>query len=336
VKLLAALLAAAALAAQQQPRFPVSVERVVVDVRVIDALGAPVLGLSAGDFKVKLEGKQVAVESAVWVGNQPEQDPGIVVTPEGVAAPEPEPPGESVPRLVVFLVQKDMDPSRSRGLLQMSRKAEGLLAALGPADRVAGLLFDSHLRALFDFTDSRADARRLLRDSMISSERPVEVGEHPSLLARIDRVSMKRAASPERALQLIGEALEPLPGLKTLVFLGWGLGRFSRMGVTMTPDYDPARRALQRARCAVFALDVTDADYHSLEFGLMQVAEDTGGFYARTHIFPDAALRRMERALSGYYVLSFERPDARSGLLRLDVGLAKGKKGEVLAPSSVG
>jgi hypothetical protein len=86
----------------------------------------------------------------------------------------------------------------------------------------------------------------------------------------------------------------------------------------------------------VFALDVTIADYHSLEVGLMQVAEDTGGFYAKTHIFPDAALRRMERALSGYYVLAFERPEGRSGMFRLDVGLAKGKKGEVLAPAAVG
>jgi hypothetical protein len=33
----------------------------------------------------------------------------------------------------------------------------------------------------------------------------------------------------------------------------------------MTADYEPARRAPQKARCSVFALDVTDADYHSLE-----------------------------------------------------------------------
>jgi hypothetical protein len=104
----------------------------------------------------------------------------------------------------------------------------------------------------------------------------------------------------------------------------------------MTPDYAPARHALQKARCSVFALDVTNADYHSLEVGLIQVAEDTGGFYAKTHIFPDAAMKRMARALSGYYVLSFERPEGKSGLRRLDVDVVKGKKGRVLAPSAVG
>jgi len=103
----------------------------------------------------------------------------------------------------------------------------------------------------------------------------------------------------------------------------------------MTPDYEPARRALQTARCSVFSLDITDADYHSLEVGLIQVAEDTGGFYAKTHLFPDQALMRLERALQGYYVLSFERPVGKPGARRLGVVLNR-KKGTVLAPSAIG
>ena len=338
MKSLAALLCAAALVPQQkQPRFPVSVERVVVDVRVIDSMGAPVLGLTAADFKVKLDGKAVAVESAVFVGGvaEAEEDPGVVVTPDGVAAPFA-PPGSREPRLVVFLLQKDMDSSRITGLLEMSRKAENLLRSLGPADRVAGLLFDYHLRVLFDFTEDRVRAGRMLSDGLLGKPLTKNEGGEPSLSEQLDPAAMKRAASPEKALQLIGEALQPLPGVKTLVFLGWGLGRFGRGGVTMTPDYEPARQALLKARCSVFALDVTNADYHSLEVGLIQVAEDTGGLYAKTHIFPDAALKRMERALSGYYVLSIERPEGRSGQFRLDIGLLKGKKGEVLAPAAVG
>jgi VWFA-related protein len=341
MKALAALLCAAALVPQQQPSPPprfkdaVTVERLVVDVRVVDAAGQPVLGLRPEDFKIKLDGKPVALESALWVGESTEEDPGIVVTPEGAPAPAPA-SSFPEPRLVVFLLQKDLERSRIVGLLTMVEKAEGLLASLAPGDRVAALLFDSHLRTLFDFTDERARARRLLRDGLLRSELAAQESDEPSLLAHLDRWAMKRAASPERALQVIGEALQALPGPKTLVFFGWGLGRFGGGGVSMTPDYDPARHALQKARCSVFALDVTDADYHSLEVGLIQVAEDTGGFYAKTHVFPDAALRRMERALSGYYVLSFERPEGKTGLRRLDVDLVKGKKGRVLAPSAVG
>jgi VWFA-related protein len=347
MKAAAALLGAAALLPQQRPSPPprfkdaVTVERLVVDVRVVDAAGQPVLGLRSEDFKVKLDGKPIALESALWVGAATEEveDPGVVVTPEGVPNPPslPRSRGEfPEPRLVVFLLQKDMEPSRIVGLLRMAAKAEGLLASLGPDDRVAALLFDSQLHPLFDFTSDRARVRLALREAVLHSQRAVQESDDPSLLAQLDRFAMKRAASAERALQLIGEALQPLPGPKTLVFFGWGLGRFSREGVSMTADYEPARHALQKARCSVFALDVTDADYHSLEVGLIQVAEDTGGFYAKTHLFPDAALKRMERALSGYYVLSFERPENKPGLRRLEVDLVKGKKGRVLAPSAVG
>ena len=68
----------------------------------------------------------------------------------------------------------------------------------------------------------------------------------------------------------------------------------------------------------------------------MQVAEDTGGFYAKTHLFPDQALKRVERALSGYYVLSFERPEGKPGRRRLEVDLVKGRGARVLAPTAVG
>jgi VWFA-related protein len=337
VKTIAALACAAALAREQPPRFKesVTVERLVVDVRVVDAAGQPVPGLGPEDFKVKLDGRRVALESALWVGSSPDEDGGIVVTPDGTDAP---PPAREFPepRLVVFLLQKDLERSRIVGLMRMVEKAEHLLATLGPDDRVAALLFDTHLRALLDFTDERVRARQVLRQSIIRSEVPVQESDEPSLMAHLERSEMDRAASPERALHLIGEALQALPGPKTLVFLGWGLGRFGRDGVSMTADYEPARRALQKARCSVFALDVTDADYHSLEVGLMQVAEDTGGFYAKTHLFPDQALKRVERALSGYYVLSFERPEGKSGRRRLEVELVKGRSGRVLAPSAVG
>ena len=43
----------------------------------------------------------------------------------------------------------------------------------------------------------------------------------------------------------------------------------------------------------------------------------------------------MERALQGYYVLSFERPEGKPGSRRLDVGLNK-RKGTVMAPNAVG
>jgi hypothetical protein len=132
---------------------------------------------------------------------------------------------------------------------------------------------------------------------------------------------------------LIGEALEPLPGSKSLVLIGYGFGRFNPNSVTMETDYDPARHALVASRTSVFSLDVTEADYHSLEAGLRLISDQTGGFYARTHIFPDDAMRRLSGALAGYYVLFVEKPESRRAVHAIDVGLTR-RKGRVLATSS--
>ena len=125
----------------------------------------------------------------------------------------------------------------------------------------------------------------------------------------------------EKALALLGRALKGLPGAKSVIVFGHGFGRLGMSGVTLGPDYDEARRALRAARAAVFCLDVTQADYHSLEAGLQQVAEDTGGFFERTHLFPGRALNRLAGALAGHYVLMVERPPVRKGRHRVDVSV---------------
>jgi len=112
-----------------------------------------------------------------------------------------------------------------------------------------------------------------------------------------------------RALELIGEALMPITGTKSLVFFGYALGQMSAgHRVTIDDGYRKAMETLSAARTSVFSLDVTDADYHSLEIGLRAVAEDTGGFYVRTHIFPDFAMKKLVNVISSYYELSIIPP----------------------------
>src|SRR5207248_1590853 len=156
----------------------------------------------------------------------------------------------------------------------------------------------------------------------------------PSLAERLDAGTARKVYSIERALELIGRALEPLPGSKSLVLIGHGFGRLSLGSVTMESGYGPARRALVASRTAAFSLDVTNADYHSLEAGLQLISEQTGGFYARTHIFPDAAMRRLAGALAGYYVLFVEMPESRKAMHDVKTELTHGK-GLVLATSSI-
>ncbi len=70
----------------------------------------------------------------------------------------------------------------------------------------------------------------------------------------------------------------------------------------------------------------------SLEVGLKQVAQDTGGFYAKTHDSPAVAMARLTEALAGYYVITFEKPPGRRGSHQVNVSLV-GRKGTVLARS---
>jgi VWFA-related protein len=310
------------------PRFSdrVSVERVVMDLRIVDGKGRPIPDLTADDVRVEVDGRDAVVDSLEWVSGTTPYASGL--TPEvarkvGIA---PGPPG----RLIVFFFQKDMHGSRLSGLVQMKDQARKLLDSLEPGDRVAVASFDSQLRLWTDFTDDRERLRHLIHRSVLMDKAPAEVRPgSPSLLPAYDRDAARRAASAEAALAVLGRALQPLPGTKSLAFFGWGLGRLSGGSFVMLPEYEAAQRALIDARVVVFSLDVTNADYHTLEVGLQDVAEATGGFYVKTHDFPTVAMDRLEYALLGHYTLSFEKPLLPRGRHAVSVRLVA-SKGEVL------
>jgi VWFA-related protein len=338
---IATLIAGYGIGAQQTRRFGerVEVARIVVDARVVDDRGNPVLRLTADDFKVRIDGKAARVETATWVG---ERDGEITRAPlarppgagEGPAGDGLGGGGSPVGRLMVFLFQKDLEPGRIVGLMQMLLRSRNFLDTLTASDRVAILSFDSHLTIWTDFTSDRARLDRVFAHDLLFERRAtVQASSSPSLVERLDPERGRRTYGIERALELIGEALEPLPGSKSLVLIGHGFGRFTLDGVMMENAYEPARRALVAARTAVFSLDVTNADYHSLEAGLQLVSDQTGGFYARTHIWPDQAMRRLSGALAGYYVLFVEKPDSLRATHDLAVSLTR-RKGRVLATSS--
>ena len=74
-------------------------------------------------------------------------------------------------------------------------------------------------------------------------------------------------------------------------------------------------------------LDVS-AGGHGLSEGLERVAFDTGGFYVPAWDFPGFAMRKVERALTGHYVLVFRKPPGRPGRHTVAIRLA-GRTGNV-------
>jgi VWFA-related protein len=318
--------AGAVVAAQQDPpRYTetVNVGRVLIDARAIDSFGHPLLGLTEANFRVKIDGKAARVESVQWVT-------GVLADREIDPLMRPETPERPVAgRLVVFLFQKSMERGRITGFMRMLLNLRKFLDGFTPHDRLAILSFDSRLRLWLDFTSDMGRVRRVLSKNLLfGGPAPPSAPQFPSLLDTVERQQLDRTYTIENALQVIAHALEPLPGAKTLVLVGHGLGRGPEMVVES--NYGEVRAALHRARASVFSLDVTEADYHTLEAGLQLVAEDTGGFYERTHIFGRRALDRLAAAITGHYVLIVEKPNVRRGTHEIEVKL-HGRNGTVLA-----
>jgi len=337
------------------PRFgeEIAVRLVTVVVRVVDGAGDPVLGLAPADLRVRVGRREVPVAAVDWVS-------GAVAGPEaagpeaagpGAAGPEaagpqappalPAPSSDSPGRLVVFFVQADNNsPSRVRGHLRTLPFTRELVAALQPADRVAVMSFDSHLKLWLDFTRDREPVPAVIYQAIHFGGRPPGPpgpaahdpepdAAGPSLARHLDFDAALRAASPERALAVTAAALAALPGEKELVFLAWGMGDFSPMGTKMTPAFAPAAKALTAARASVFVLDVTEADSHSLEVGLRGIADATGGTYDKTNLFPSLAVRQLARTISGYYVLSLDAAALPASGGSVEVEL-RGRRGTVL------
>jgi hypothetical protein len=354
--LLTGILAPALLAQAPEPPPPpppadsqfgeeITVRIATVVVRVVDGQGAPVAGLGPADFRVRVGTTEVPVLAVDWIG------PAELPSPEellaemaaeragaagGEAAAEAAPPPAPAPpsgKLVLFFVQADINAPqvRTKGHLLSLPYVREFLDGLPLADQVAVVSFDSHLKLRLDFTRDRAAAAGAVLDAIkFGSKAPLLRDRGPvSLATRFDAAAAVDAATPERALELAARSLFDLPGEKVIVYLGWGLGRYGKGGVTMTPDYAPAVQALEAARASVFVLDVTEASSHSLEVGLQRVAAESGGTYARMSGFPAQAAARLARTISGHYVLTLDGdtvPDA--GKVRIEV---RKRGSEVLA-----
>ncbi|HEV8611633.1 MAG TPA: hypothetical protein VGS98_16370 [Thermoanaerobaculia bacterium] len=316
------------------------VERVVIDAHVTYDDGEPIRDLVAADFVVKVDGRRVPLESIEWVSaSVPESatlKPGDITWGEAPALTEPVlayPPG----RVIVLFYQTDYEPLRIAGFLRMAQYTDRFLETLVDTDRVAVVSFDSHLKLRQDFTNSREKIRAAMLSCLRTAEPArIDPGPFPSLARNFDYAKARRAVTPERGLDLVARALEPIPGGKSMLYFGWGLGTIGGLTgaiPTEQKDYARALYSLSAARVNIFTLDITDADYHTLEGRLVGVSDATGGTYQKTHLFPQAALDRVTRAISGRYVLVFVKPNLPRGAHDVEVRLAGKRKGHVSARS---
>lgn len=310
----------------------IEVSRVIVDAHILFDDGSPVLGLEPSDFRVRIDGKPATIESLEWVSAETPYGEGV--TPQSGAATEE---ADATPRgrLIVIFFQTDFQRARVRGQVRMIAFAKKFLETLTPDDRVAVVSYDSHLKLRQDFTNDRQKLVEAIERSIrIDEPPPLEIVPQPSLRSRLPADVAKKTYTPDEALFHIGNALLPIPGAKSLILFGWGLGHLTGGAVQMDRRYAVARVALEASRTAVFALDISDADFHSLEVGLEKVSKDTGGFYAKTHIFPQMAMNKLEKAISGHYVLVLRKPDLPRGRHLIQVELPGRRRLQIMARTS--
>ena len=338
--LMAILCVAAAASAAGQLQEKITVERILIDARVTNDSGDPITGLKPEDFRVKIDGKLAKVESADWIPETTvaRELANIDAPPQGevnTSTDQPAPRG----RLLVFLFQTDFvrEPSRMGGQMQVLSQRDKWLDWLEDDDRVAVFSFDSHLKFHLDFTNDRQRIETAMEQALYTDEPlPPRMVPMPSLGKRIDRDEMRKAATPEAALIILGNALRSIPGPKSLILFGYGLGRYVHgFGVLMDPKYGSARYVLERARVSVFSIDFTQADAHSLAAGMSKAAEDTGGFYASTFHFPTLAIDRLQRTLSGHYELEVRKPETKvHGYHEIEVDVPSHRTANVMARTS--
>lgn len=327
-----------AISAHGQMQEQITVERILVDARVTDDRGNPITGLTAADFRVRIDGKPASVASSEWIPETAAArelaNVDAAIADVNTSLDQPAPRG----RLLIFFFQTDFERNSLRvtGQMQTVVNANDWIDWLDPEDRVAVLSFDSHLKFRLDFTNNKDHIKDAMEQALLTNEPPPpRTVPMPALAKRLDRDEMRKAGSPEAALIILANALRPIPGPKSIILFGWGLGRLTPNGVMMESKYGAARQALESARASVFSIDFTQADFHSLQGGLGKVADDTGGFYAKTFHFPKIAVDRLQKTLAGHYELEVRKPDTKiRGAHTIEVEVPSQRRATVLARSS--
>jgi hypothetical protein len=232
----------------------------------------------------------------------------------------------------VFFVQADLHPLRLSGHLRQRPYNEQLLASLDPADRIAVVAFDSHLKLWQDWTTDRQAVLTAIRRAVRYGDdpRPSAPAAEPTSLARhLDFAEAKKAASPERALELTARALAEIPGEKVILFQGWGMGRYGAFGFSLTGEFFRAAEAVRTAQASVHAIDITSADGHTLALGLSGIAAATDGLYFSNYEFPSRVPKALNGLIDGHYELTLDFTDLPDVNGILDIRL-RARKGKVL------
>lgn len=325
-------------AERQAPQFGerMEVEEVLLDVLVTDRRGNAVIGLTPEDFTVREDGEPVEITGATFYSSSELLGGTEEIEARGGDV-------DVVPRDRYFILLFEDQRKNQQGTINLvqqqlraGRDARRWMAeSLAPADWVAVLSYDFKLKLHTDFTRDRSQIDAAIEAAVAGKEggnwpsRREGDGDQPSLAEHMPSGDELRDETTRiyGALETIADAAEHVPGRKNLLFFTIGIGETSRFGTYERDQryWPPMMRALNDANVAVYTLDLTPTDVrHSLEGGLNELAEETGGRYYFNFATYRAPLDEIAQENGGYYLLSYrsEHPAGEDGFQDVEVAVA--------------
>jgi VWFA-related protein len=143
--------------AAQQPQFKTAVERILVDVQVVDPQGRPISSLTADDFEVRFDQGIRRVASVEFV-----RDAAIETLAAGGKDAAPGPASPAVPSVGRdFILAVDESSFHAHYAPAAVRAARGFIERLSPVDRVGLYLYPVSKRSFVMTTDHEAVLKEL-------------------------------------------------------------------------------------------------------------------------------------------------------------------------------
>lgn len=325
-----ALLALAFPAFSQQQPFEeqIDVNAVLLDVVVTDSKGNQILGLTKDDFVVKENGTEQTLDSVDYFTNR-----RLLTEREDQAPFKVERVRED--RYFIFFFDKPSDAGVLFDQVTLARSAvlDFVVNEMKESDYVAIAGHDTRLKIYSDFTNDRKQLERALADVRKFGKGLTKAGTGtgPSLLRSVDwNQLMNHTGTVYRALDVLADSLRPIRARKNLVLFSPGIADreetvFGDMLTSRSRHLDPMLESLNAANVSVYAMqlqrDVTTKPlFHQR---LQEITETTGGQYFPLNLNFRPAVKKVEAATSGYYLLTYraQHPRGTRGFQKVQVTL---------------
>jgi VWFA-related protein len=143
----------------QQPQFKTDVERIVIDVQVVDKEGRPVSSLTADDFEVRFDQGIRKVATVQFIRDAILETPAAGAPAPAVQSTQQADAAPSVGR--DFILAVDESSFHTRYAPAAARAARGFIERLSPADRIGLYLYPVSRRSFVMTTDHAAVLKEL-------------------------------------------------------------------------------------------------------------------------------------------------------------------------------